>query len=107
MPLLLWIMLFAAFGGIASAAFAVVFLWVPEEQSARILVVRFDLAGARFTPDRSHVIFPVRALEYDGKTFSAAEQGTVLAVELAQPGQLLGQVSAAAERRQDPHRPGR
>jgi zinc and cadmium transporter len=36
-PLLLRIMLFAAFGGIASAAFAVVFLWVPEERSARIL----------------------------------------------------------------------
>ncbi len=35
--LLLWIMLFAAFGGIASAAFAVAFLWVPEERSARIL----------------------------------------------------------------------
>jgi zinc and cadmium transporter len=35
--LLLWIILFAAFGGIASAAFAVVFLWVPEERSARIL----------------------------------------------------------------------
>jgi zinc and cadmium transporter len=30
-------MLFAAFGGIASAALAVVFLWVPEERSARIL----------------------------------------------------------------------
>ena len=37
MPLLLRIMLFAAFGGIASAAFAVAFLWVPEERSARIL----------------------------------------------------------------------
>jgi zinc and cadmium transporter len=36
-PLLLWIILFAAFGGIASAAFAVIFLWVPEERSARIL----------------------------------------------------------------------
>jgi zinc and cadmium transporter len=36
-PLLLRIMVFAAFGGIASAAFAVVFLWVPEERSARIL----------------------------------------------------------------------
>jgi zinc and cadmium transporter len=36
-PLLLRIVLFAAFGGIASAAFAVVFLWVPEERSARIL----------------------------------------------------------------------
>ena len=35
--LLLWIILCAAFGGIASAAFAVVFLWVPEERSARIL----------------------------------------------------------------------
>src|SRR5215469_8527051 len=30
-------MLFAAFGGIASAAFAVVFLWVREETSALIL----------------------------------------------------------------------
>jgi zinc and cadmium transporter len=36
-PLLLKIMLFAAFGGIASAAFAVAFLWVPEQRSARIL----------------------------------------------------------------------
>lgn len=36
-PLLLWIILFAAFGGIASAAFAVVFLWVPEERSAHFL----------------------------------------------------------------------
>ena len=35
--LLLWIVLFAAFGGIASAVFAVAFLWVPEERSARIL----------------------------------------------------------------------
>jgi zinc and cadmium transporter len=35
--LLLTIMLFAAFGGIASAAFAVVFLWVREDHSARIL----------------------------------------------------------------------
>ena len=37
MPLLLWIILCAALGGIASAAFAVVFLWVSEERSARIL----------------------------------------------------------------------
>src|SRR5579863_5911039 len=36
-PLLLWIIVCAAFGGIASAAFAVVFLWVPEERGARIL----------------------------------------------------------------------
>jgi zinc and cadmium transporter len=36
-PLLLWIVICAAFGGIASAAFAVVFLWVPQERSARIL----------------------------------------------------------------------
>jgi zinc and cadmium transporter len=35
--LLFTIMLFAAFGGIASAAFAVVFLWVREEHSALIL----------------------------------------------------------------------
>ena len=37
MPLLLTIMLFAAFGGIASAAFAVVFLWLREEHSTLIL----------------------------------------------------------------------
>ncbi len=37
MPLLLWIVVFAAFGGIASAALAIVFLWIPEERSARIL----------------------------------------------------------------------
>lgn len=37
MPLLLLISLFAAFGGIASAAFAVVFLWVPDKTSVRIL----------------------------------------------------------------------
>jgi len=37
MTLLLTIMLFAAIGGIASAAFAVVFLWVREEHSALIL----------------------------------------------------------------------
>ena len=37
MPLLLTIMLFAAFGGIASAAFAVVFLWVRAEHSVLIL----------------------------------------------------------------------
>jgi zinc and cadmium transporter len=36
-PLLLTIMLFAAFGGIASALFAVVFLWLREEHSARML----------------------------------------------------------------------
>lgn len=37
MPLLLWIVVFAAFGGVASAAFAIVFLWISEERSARIL----------------------------------------------------------------------
>jgi zinc and cadmium transporter len=36
-PLLLIVMLFAALGGIASAAFAVVFLWVREEHGVRIL----------------------------------------------------------------------
>jgi zinc and cadmium transporter len=36
-PLLLTIVLFSALGGIASAAFAVVFLWMREEHSARIL----------------------------------------------------------------------
>ncbi|HKD55781.1 MAG TPA: ZIP family metal transporter [Steroidobacteraceae bacterium] len=37
MPLLFTIMLFAAFGGIASAAFALVFLWVREEHATLIL----------------------------------------------------------------------
>ena len=37
MPLLVWVMLFAAFGGIASAAFAVVLLWLPEERTLRLL----------------------------------------------------------------------
>jgi zinc and cadmium transporter len=37
MPLLVWIVLCAAVGGIASAAFAVVFLWIPEARAARIL----------------------------------------------------------------------
>ena len=37
MPLLAWIMLCAALGGIASAAFAVVFLWIPEQRAARLL----------------------------------------------------------------------
>jgi zinc and cadmium transporter len=35
--LLLWIIVCAALGGIASAACAVVFLWIPEARSARIL----------------------------------------------------------------------
>jgi zinc and cadmium transporter len=37
MPLLAWIVLFAAVGGIASAALAVVFLWIPESRAARML----------------------------------------------------------------------
>ena len=37
MPLLPVVLLAAAFGGIASAAFAGVFLWVREEHSVRIL----------------------------------------------------------------------
>jgi len=37
MPLLAWIVLFSALGGIASAAFAVVFLWIPEPRTARLL----------------------------------------------------------------------
>jgi zinc and cadmium transporter len=37
MPLLAWIIVCAAFGGIASAALAVVFLWISEPRAARIL----------------------------------------------------------------------
>jgi zinc and cadmium transporter len=36
-PLLLWVIVCAALGGIASAAFAAAFLWVPQTYSARIL----------------------------------------------------------------------
>jgi zinc and cadmium transporter len=36
-PLLLWVIVCAALGGIASAAFAVAFLWVPDAHGARIL----------------------------------------------------------------------
>ena len=37
MPLLVWIVLCAALGGIASAALAVAFLWISEARAARIL----------------------------------------------------------------------
>ena len=37
MPLLIWIVIFAALGGVASAALAVVFLWIPEPRAARML----------------------------------------------------------------------
>jgi zinc and cadmium transporter len=37
MALLAWIVLFSALGGIASAALAVVFLWISEPRAARIL----------------------------------------------------------------------
>src|SRR5437773_1712971 len=46
------------------------------DQTYRSVVVHFDLAGARFSPDRTRVIYPVRNLEYDGKTFSAGDKGT-------------------------------
>ena len=37
MPLLVWIVVFSALGGIASAALAVVFLWISEQRAARML----------------------------------------------------------------------
>jgi len=37
MPLLVWIVLFAALGGIASAALAVMFLWIPAARAALVL----------------------------------------------------------------------
>jgi zinc and cadmium transporter len=37
MPLLAWIVAFSALGGIASAALAVAFLWIPEPRAARML----------------------------------------------------------------------
>jgi tetratricopeptide (TPR) repeat protein/transglutaminase-like putative cysteine protease len=47
-------------------------------QTGSPVIVHFDLAGARFAADRSRVIYPVRELEYDGKTFSAADDGRTL-----------------------------
>ena len=55
-------MLFAAFGGIASAAFAVVFLWVRDEHSARILPHFGVACGAA---DRTAM---TAAARYDAKT---------------------------------------
>jgi zinc and cadmium transporter len=37
MPLLVWVTVCSAIGGIASAAFAVIFVWIPEARSARLL----------------------------------------------------------------------
>jgi zinc and cadmium transporter len=37
MPLLAWIVAFSALGGIASAALAVAFLWIPEPRATRML----------------------------------------------------------------------
>ncbi|HEV2229632.1 MAG TPA: ZIP family metal transporter [Steroidobacteraceae bacterium] len=37
MPLLAWIVVFSALGGIASAALAVVFLWISEQRAAQML----------------------------------------------------------------------
>lgn len=37
MPLIALTLLCAAFGGIASAALAVVLLWIPEQRAARLL----------------------------------------------------------------------
>jgi tetratricopeptide (TPR) repeat protein/transglutaminase-like putative cysteine protease len=45
------------------------------EQTGRSLRVRFTLTGAQFAADRKHVIFPVRALEYEDKTLTASGKG--------------------------------
>ena len=50
---------------------AVAALLHASAQTSRLLKVHFVLAGAQFAPDRKRVVFPVRDLEYDGKTTTA------------------------------------
>ncbi len=78
--LLLWIILFAAFGGIASAAFAVAFLWVPEERSARILPHFVSFATGALLGAALLGLLP-EAMEGAGP-FAAHDIGLVLVVGL-------------------------
>jgi zinc and cadmium transporter len=80
-PLLLTIMLFAALGGIASAAFAVVFLWVREEHSTRILPHFISFATGALLGAALLALLP-EAIESAGPA-GAHRIGLVLIVGLA------------------------
>jgi zinc and cadmium transporter len=81
MPLLLMILLFAALGGIASAAFAVVFLWVREEHSVRILPHFVSFATGALIGAALLALLP-EAIEGAG-TAGARRIGAVLVLGLA------------------------
>ena len=81
MPLLLVILLFAALGGIASAAFAVVFLWVREEHSVRILPHFVSFATGALIGAALLALLP-EAIEGAG-TAGARRIGAVLVLGLA------------------------
>ena len=81
MSLLLLILLFAALGGIASAAFAVVFLWVREEQSVRILPHFISFATGALIGAALLALLP-EAIEGAG-TAGARRIGAVLVLGLA------------------------
>jgi zinc and cadmium transporter len=80
MPLLAWVVLFSAFGGIASAAFAVVFLWLPEERSARLLPHMVSFATGALLGAALLALLP-EAIEGAG-TGSARTLGFTLVVGL-------------------------
>jgi zinc and cadmium transporter len=80
-PLLLLILLFAALGGIASAAFAVVFLWVREEHSVRILPHFVSFATGALIGAALLALLP-EAIEGAG-TAGARRIGAVLVLGLA------------------------
>jgi zinc and cadmium transporter len=80
-PLLLMILLFAALGGIASAAFAVVFLWVREEHSVRILPHFISFATGALIGAALLALLP-EAIEGAG-TAGARRIGAVLVLGLA------------------------
>jgi zinc and cadmium transporter len=80
-PLLLMIVLFAALGGIASAAFAVVFLWVREEHSTRILPHFISFATGALIGAALLALLP-EAIEGAGPS-GARRLGAVLVAGLA------------------------
>jgi zinc and cadmium transporter len=80
MPLLVWVILFAAFGGIASAAFAVVLLWLPEERSQRLLPHLVSFATGALLGAALLALLP-EAIEAAGRD-SARALGTTLVLGL-------------------------
>ncbi|HEY2809360.1 MAG TPA: ZIP family metal transporter [Steroidobacteraceae bacterium] len=80
MPLLLLILLCAAVGGIASAAFAVALLWIPAERSARLLPHFVSFATGALLGAALLALLP-EAMQAAGST-GARGLGTALLVGL-------------------------